>query len=154
GIQAHSGAWIRRGEKTPALDLEKNWAFEPLAQPGETLAAGQSLGHVAETPLVKHHILLPPDVSGKVSSIVKKGDYNLGETVAVIETGTGSREVKMLQQWPVRVPRPIRERLRIVEPLITGQRIIDTFFPIGKGGAAAIPGGFGTGKTITQHQLA
>ena len=154
GIQARSGAWIRRGEKLPALDLDKRWPFEPLVQPGATLIAGQAIGQVAETQLVKHRILLPPDVSGKVKSIVGPGDYNLRQTLAVIETASGPREITMLQQWPVRVPRPIRERLRIVEPLITGQRIIDTFFPVGKGGAAAIPGGFGTGKTITQHQLA
>jgi len=154
GIQARSGAWIRRGEKMPALDLDKSWRFEPCAQPGETVVAGQAVGSVAETPLVRHQILLPPDVFGKVKSIVGKGDYNLSKTLAVVETASGPREITMLQQWPVRLPRPIRERLRIVEPLITGQRIIDTFFPIGKGGAAAIPGGFGTGKTITQHQLA
>jgi V/A-type H+-transporting ATPase subunit A len=154
GIQARSGAWIRRGEKLPALDLDKRWPFEPLVQPGDPVTAGQAIGQAAETQLVKHQILFPPDVAGKVNSIVGKGDYNLRETLAVIETASGPREVTMLQQWPVRVPRPIRERLRIVEPLITGQRIIDTFFPIGKGGAAAIPGGFGTGKTITQHQLA
>jgi len=153
-IQAHSGAWIRRGEKMPALDLEKQWLFAPRVEPGETVVGGQAVGCVAETPLVQHHILLPPDVAGKVKSIVSQGDYNLRETLAVIETASGPRDITMLQQWPVRVPRPIRERLRIVEPLITGQRIIDTFFPIGKGGAAAIPGGFGTGKTITQHQLA
>ena len=154
GIQAHSGAWIRRGERMPALDLEKCWTFEPCVQAGEMVAAGQAIGVVAETQLVKHHVMLPPDVSGKVNSIVSQGEYNLGQTLAVIETPAGPREITMLQKWPVRVPRPIRERLRIVEPLITGQRIIDTFFPIGKGGAAAIPGGFGTGKTITQHQLA
>ena len=109
---------------------------------------------MTETPLVRHRILIPPDMSGTVRSVVAKGDYTLRDPVAVVETPAGPREVTMLQQWPVRVPRPIRERLRITEPLITGQRIIDTFFPIGKGGAAAIPGGFGTGKTITQHQLA
>ena len=154
GIATHSGAWIRRGEKMPALDLEKRWTFEPCVHSGETVVAGQAIGHVAETPLVKHHVMLPPDVTGKVNSIVSQGDFNLCETLAVIETASGSREITMLQKWPVRVARPIRERLRIVEPLITGQRIIDTFFPIGKGGCAAIPGGFGTGKTITQHQLA
>ena len=154
GIQAHSGAWIQRGEKLPALDTAKRWSFEPRVQSGETVIAGQAIGEVAETPLVKHRIMVPPDVSGTVRSIVRKGDYTLRDPVAVLETPTGPRSITMLQTWPVRVPRPIRERLRIVEPLITGQRIIDTFFPIGKGGAAAIPGGFGTGKTITQHQLA
>ncbi len=154
GIQARSGAWIRRGERVDPLDAAKRWTFEPLARAGEAVSAGQGIGQVIETPLVRHRVMLPPDVSGTVRSIVGKGEYTLRDTLAVVDTPAGPREVSMLQQWPVRVPRPIRERLRITEPLITGQRIIDTFFPIGKGGAAAIPGGFGTGKTITQHQLA
>jgi len=154
GIQTHSGAWIRRGEKVDPLDTEKQWTFEPQVKPGDVLTAGQAIGVVAETPLVTHRIMTLPDCSGTVKSIVNKGDYKILDQLAVIETATGPREIAMLQRWPVRVPRPIRERLRITEPLITGQRIIDTFFPIGKGGAAAIPGGFGTGKTITQHQLA
>jgi V/A-type H+-transporting ATPase subunit A len=154
GIQARSGAWIRRGEKVEPLDTVRRWCFEPLVQAGQRVTAGQSIGQVSETPLVRHQVMLPPDLSGVVRSIVEKGDYTLREPLAAIETPAGVREVRMLQQWPVRVPRPIRERRRIVEPLITGQRIIDTFFPLGKGGAAAIPGGFGTGKTITQHQLA
>ncbi len=154
GIQASSGAWIRRGEKVDPLDTERRWTFEPLVSAGEMVTAGQAIGKVVETPLVNHLIMAPPDVSGTVWSIVDKGDYRLSDPLAVIETESGRRDVTMLQKWPVRVPRPILERLRISEPLITGQRIIDTFFPIGKGGAAAIPGGFGTGKTITQHQLA
>lgn len=154
GIQARSGAWIRRGEKVDPLDTAKRWAFEPLVRRGEVVVAGQAVGQVPETPLVKHRVLLPPDVAGTVRSIVESGEYALRDSLAVVETSAGPRAITMLQQWPVRVPRPIRERLRIAEPLITGQRIIDTFFPIGKGGAAAIPGGFGTGKTITQHQLA
>jgi V/A-type H+-transporting ATPase subunit A len=154
GIQAASGAWIRRGEKVAPLDTEKPWIFEPLVGPGEVVAEGQAIGKVVETPLVDHLIMVPPGVSGTLRSVADKGNYKIVDTVAVVETPTGPRDVTMLQQWPVRVPRPIRQRLRITEPLITGQRIIDTFFPIGKGGAAAIPGGFGTGKTITQHQLA
>ena len=154
GIEAKSGAWIRRGEKVDALDTQKKWTFEPLVSPGAEVAGGQIVGQVQETPLVMHRIMVPPDISGTVRSIVEKGDYSLAEPVAVVETSGGPRHITMMQRWPVRTPRPIRERLRIVEPLITGQRIIDTFFPIGKGGAAAIPGGFGTGKTITQHQLA
>lgn len=154
GIQARSGAWIRRGEKVDPLNTEKLWTFDPHVKPGESVAAGQSIGWVLETPLVTHLILTPPNCSGKIQSIVDKGNYKLLDSLAVMETDSGLRDITMLQQWPVRVPRPIRERLRITEPLITGQRIIDTFFPIGKGGAAAIPGGFGTGKTITQHQLA
>ena len=154
GIQARSGAWIRRGEKVDPLDTEKLWTFEPLVKPGEVVAEGQAIGKVVETPLVDHLIMVPPELSGTVRSIVDKGNYKIVDTVAVVETTTGQHDITMLQRWPVRVPRPIRQRLRITEPLITGQRIIDTFFPIGKGGAAAIPGGFGTGKTITQHQLA
>ena len=154
GIQARSGAWIRRGEKVDPLDATKRWTFEPQLKPGDAVTAGQAIGQVAETPLVIHRVMIPPDLNGTVQSITDKGEYTLRDTLAVIDTETGRREVTMLQQWPVRVPRPISERLRITEPLITGQRIIDTFFPIGKGGAAAIPGGFGTGKTITQHQLA
>jgi V/A-type H+/Na+-transporting ATPase subunit A len=154
GIEAKSGAWIRRGEKVDALDNEKKWTFEPLVKPGDTVSGGQIIGQVAETPLVMHRIMVPPDIAGTVRSIAGKGEYTLADAIAVIETPHAHRDVRMSQRWPVRQPRPIRERLRIAEPLITGQRIIDTFFPIGKGGAAAIPGGFGTGKTITQHQLA
>lgn len=154
GIQAHSGAWIRRGEKVDPLDTKKLWAFEPKVESGQTVTPGQPIGMVVETSLVNHLIMIPPDIEGTIRSVVDKGYYKLLDPLAVVETATGPRNITMLQQWPVRVPRPIRERLRISEPLITGQRIIDTFFPIGKGGAAAIPGGFGTGKTITQHQLA
>jgi len=154
GIQAHSGAWIRRGEKVDPLDPARRWEFKPLVHAGEAVVAGQAIGHIAETPLIEHRIMVPPGMSGMVVSIVDVGQYTLHDTMAVVEGPAGRHEISMLQRWPVRVPRPIRERLRITEPLITGQRIIDTFFPIGKGGAAAIPGGFGTGKTITQHQLA
>lgn len=154
GIQIRSGAWIRRGEKVDPLDRAKKWPFTPLVKSGDTVAAGHAIGEVAETPLVKHLILLPPSVSGTIRSISGAGDFTLDQILAVVETASGPRDITMMQQWPVRVPRPIRQRLRIVEPLITGQRIIDTFFPIGQGGAAAIPGGFGTGKTMTQHQLA
>ncbi len=154
GIQVHSGAWIRRGEKVEPLDIAKKWLFTPLVKTGDRVVAGQAIGEVAETELVQHRVLVPPGAGGTILSIVAKGGFALREVLAVVETDAGPREVAMLRQWPVRVPRPIRERLRIVEPLITGQRIIDTFFPLGKGGAAAIPGGFGTGKTITQHQLA
>jgi V/A-type H+-transporting ATPase subunit A len=161
GIHKHSGAWIRRGEKVDPLDTEKKWPFTPLVKPGESVVAGQAIGEVDETELVKHRVMVPPGVSGKILSVVAPGEFALRDVLAVVESDSSSprleacaTKIAMLQQWPVRQPRPIRERRRIVEPLITGQRIIDTFFPIGKGGAAAIPGGFGTGKTITQHQLA
>ena len=153
-IQAHSGAWIRRGEKVDPLDLSRQWTFTPCVKVGDTVIAGQVIGEVVETELVRHRILVPPGVSGVVRSIVGTGSYVITGTLAAIDTSSGSREVAMLQRWPVRTARPIRERLRIVEPLITGQRVIDMFFPIGKGGTASIPGGFGTGKTIAQHQLA
>ena len=154
GIQERSGAWIERGEKVDPLDLGKRWTFEPCVHPGDIVTAGQVLGEVPETELVQHRVLLPPAVSGTVKSVVARGAYTLREAVAVLETRAGERAVTMLQRWPVRQPRPIRQRLRVQAPLITGQRVIDTFFPMGKGGAGAIPGGFGTGKTITQHQLA
>lgn len=153
-MQTKSGAWIQRGEKVEPLDAARRWKFTPKISPGEAVAAGQTIGFVTETPLVRHQIMIPPGLSGTIRSVVPEGDYALRDPLVVIEKMGVLREVGMLQQWPVRAPRPIRERLRIAEPLITGQRIIDTFFPIGKGGAAAIPGGFGTGKTITQHQLA
>ena len=154
GIRKASGAWIRRGEKVEPLDTATRWVFEPVARPGQAIAAGQALGVVPETFLVKHRILVPPGLSGTVNSIAAKGEYTIQDTLAVIETAAGPKPLAMLQKWPVRRPRPIQERLRVSQPLVTGQRIIDMLFPIGKGGAAAIPGGFGTGKTITQHQLA
>jgi V/A-type H+-transporting ATPase subunit A len=154
GIQARSGAWIRRGEKVDPLDTQKRWHFVPTVKAGDSVTAGQVIGEVAETPLVQHRIMVPPGVGGTLRTIMPEGDYTLLETVAVVETPAGPRDVRLMQRWPVRTPRPIQQRLRIGEPLVTGQRIIDTLFPIGKGGTAAIPGGFGTGKTITQHQLA
>ncbi|HBA54530.1 MAG TPA: V-type ATP synthase subunit A, partial [Syntrophorhabdus aromaticivorans] len=100
GIQASSGAWIRRGEKVDPLDTEKQWAFEPLAGPGEAVTAGQTIGQVAETPLVNHLVMIPPDVSGTIRSIVDKGDYRLFDHLAVVETATGPRDITMVQQWP------------------------------------------------------
>ena len=154
GIREKSGAWIERGEKMNPLDTAKKWAFEPRVCEGDLLSAGQLLGEVRETQLVRHKILAPPDVTGTVRSVVNKGLYTIEDTLALIETEHGQRKVSMRQHWPVRQPRPIHQRRRVATPLITGQRVIDTFFPMGKGGAGSIPGGFGTGKTITQHQLA
>ena len=154
GIAAQSGAWIRRGEKVPALDMSRRWSFVPKLAAGVEVTGGTIIGTVAETPVVEHRIMIPPDISGRLLSVVPAGEYTLEDPVAVVETPAGERTITMLQRWPVRVPRPVSERLRITEPLVTGQRIIDALFPIGKGGTAAIPGGFGTGKTITQHQLA
>ncbi|HEY3353130.1 MAG TPA: V-type ATP synthase subunit A [Polyangia bacterium] len=154
GIQARSGAWIRRGEQVDPLDVARRWPFVPLLAPGAAVSGGEALGQVAETPLVQHRILVPPGLCGTVRAVAAPGDYTVRDAVAVVETAAGPREVRMLQRWPVRQPRPIRARRPAAAPLVTGQRIIDALFPLGKGGAAAIPGGFGTGKTITQHQLA
>lgn len=154
GIQQRSGAWIQRGEKVPPLELRRRWPFQPTVRPGDQLGGGSVIGEVPETQLVRHRVLLPPDISGTVRSVVKEGEYELEQPLVVITTSEGDRQVPMLQRWPVRRPRPIRRRVRVAVPLITGQRIIDMFFPMGRGGAGAIPGGFGTGKTITQHQLA
>ncbi|HAZ37576.1 MAG TPA: V-type ATP synthase subunit A, partial [Clostridiaceae bacterium] len=107
-----------------------------------------------ETPLIKHYLMVPPGISGKVIFKVDNGNYNMEEVLVKLEKGNASFELKMYQEWPIRTPRPIKQRLPIQKPLITGQRVIDTFFPIAKGGTAAIPGGFGTGKTMTQHQIA
>jgi len=154
GMQARHGAWITRGEKVPALDTERRWPFAPALETGAEVAPGAVLGDVAESGLVHHRILVPPDVAGRLAWIADEGEYTIEEPVAKVETAQGPRDLAMVQEWPVRRPRPIAERLRVTQPLVTGQRIIDTFFPLGKGGTAAIPGGFGTGKTITQHQLA
>ncbi|OGR69271.1 MAG: V-type ATP synthase subunit A [Elusimicrobia bacterium GWC2_61_19] len=153
-LLAQGGTWIRRGEKADALDCGRRWEFRPLLRPGQKVAAGQAAGLVAETPLVEHKVLIPPGVEGTVRSAAGPGSYAITDVLAVVDTPAGPAEIKMLQKWPVRRPRPVLERRRVSEPLVTGQRIIDTFFPLGKGGAACIPGGFGTGKTITQHQLA
>ena len=149
-----SGTWIHRGERADPLDLSRRWEFTPLLKAGEAVTEGRAAGLVKETRLVEHKIMLPPGVNGTVRSAVPAGSYTLNDALAVIDTQAGPVEVKMLQKWPVRLPRPARERLRVSRPLVTGQRIIDTFFPLAKGGCACIPGGFGTGKTITQHQLA
>ncbi len=153
-LQALSGTWIKRGEKADPLDTARRWEFKPLLGAGQEVSEGQAAGLVPETPLVEHKVLIPPGISGKVLSAVPAGSYTINDVLAVVETAAGPAEIKMLQKWPVRRPRPARERRRVDGPLVTGQRIIDTFFPIGKGGCACIPGGFGTGKTITQHQLA
>lgn len=148
------GAFIRRGITAPPLDRKKKWEFTPSLKRGDKVTGGDVLGEVPETVLVKHRILVPPNVSGTVKSIVTKGNYTLEDPVAEVETGRGAVKLYLVHSWPVRVPRPNREKVPSDTPLITGQRIIDFFFPITKGGTAAIPGDFGTGKTITQHQLA
>jgi len=152
-IQARAGDFITRGIEVPALDRERKWHFVPLCKKGEQVEPGDVLGEVAETILVKHRVLVPPGVAGDVAAI-SEGDFRITETIAVVNTDEGEKQLTMLQRWPVRQPRPVREKLAPNIPLLTGQRVIDTFFPIAKGGTACVPGPFGSGKTVIQHQLA
>ena len=148
------GDRISRGVSVNNLNREKKWAFQPKAKVGDVVSAGDVLGVVQETEIVEHKILVPFGVSGKVLSI-SEGEYTIEETVAVIELKDGKKKsVCMLQKWPVRKGRPYREKLSPTTPMVTGQRVIDTLFPIAKGGVAAVPGPFGSGKTVVQHQLA
>ena len=153
-LLARGGARIGRGDRADPLDAARKWEYEPLLKPGDAVSGGMTAGLVRETPLVEHRVLVPPGLNGTVRSAAGPGGYTVEEVLAVVETASGPREVRLAQEWPVRLPRPVRARLRAEEPLVTGQRVIDTFFPLAKGGCACIPGGFGTGKTITQHQLA
>ncbi len=148
-----SGNFIKKGIKVHPLNREKKWTFTPIIREGAMAGPGTLLGIVHETPLFKHKILIPPNLEGKIEYICKEGEYKIIDPICRIMTQEGLKEVTMLQHWPVRYGRPYLHRLLPEKPLITGQRIIDLFFPIAKGGTAALPGGFGTGKTITQHQL-
>jgi len=152
-ISEHSGNFIHKGVKVRPLDGQKKWPFSPAVSEGDQVGAGSILGVVRETPLFEHRILTPVDIEGTVEFIQPEGEYSIDEPIAWIRTLQGSCPVRMVHRWPVRLARPYLRRLMPEEPLITGQRVIDTFFPIAKGGTAGIPGGFGTGKTITQHQL-
>ena len=147
------GDRISRGVSVNNLDREKKWHFIPAVQAGATLSEGDVLGVVWETEIVEHRIMVPHGMKGKVVSI-SEGDYTIEETVAVLETEKGNMPVCMLRKWPVRKGRPYREKLSPDKPMVTGQRVIDTLFPIAKGGVAAVPGPFGSGKTVVQHQLA
>ncbi len=152
-IREKFGDYIVRGIEVPALDRNKKWDFQPKVKKGEEVEEGDILGTVQETSLIQHRIMVPPGLKGKIKEI-KKGSFNIEETIALIETKEGVKEIKMKQEWPIRQPRPVKKRLMPKEPLITGQRVIDTFFPVAKGGTACVPGPFGSGKTVVQHQLA
>lgn len=148
---------IRRGVKVDKLDREKKWPFTPLVKAGDKLQAGDPIGVVQETSLIKHYIMVPPTIKGSLllKQIVPAGEYTIVEDLATVsDENNTEQQIQMLQRWPVRRPRPYAQKLAPAEPLITGQRVIDAFFPITKGGIAAIPGPFGSGKTVTQHQLA
>ncbi|HID42480.1 MAG TPA: V-type ATP synthase subunit A, partial [Archaeoglobaceae archaeon] len=145
-----SGDFITRGIKADGIDRKAKWEFNPTAKKGDSVKGGEIIGTVQETEIVEHKILVPPNISGTITDIYS-GSFTVEDTIAVLDDGT---EIKLYHKWPVRIPRPYIEKLPPVVPLLTGQRIFDTLFPIAKGGTAAIPGGFGTGKTVMQHQLA
>ncbi|MDO4809436.1 MAG: V-type ATP synthase subunit A [Eubacteriales bacterium] len=144
---------LQRGVEVPSLDREKKWHFTPILAAGAKVQAGDILGTVQETDVVLHKIMVPFGVEGELASI-KEGDFTVTEDVAVVKTEKGEKAVQLMQKWPVRTGRPYRTKLSPDMPLVTGQRVIDTLFPIAKGGVAAVPGPFGSGKTVVQHQLA
>ena len=152
-LEMLAGNFLEKGVTAPALDREKLWDFEPLAKVGDDVVAGDILGTVEETTVITHKVMVPYGISGKLKDI-KAGEFTVADTIAVVETEDGDKEINMIQYWPVRQGRPIKEKIDPNEPLITGQRVIDTFFPVAKGGTAAIPGPFGSGKTVVQHQIA
>lgn len=154
-IAKQSGSFIARGSSVPALDEEKQWDVTVTAKAGDRLKSGDVYATCPETPIIAHKCMVPPDVSGVVTKTAANGKYKVNDTILEL-TGDDGRKVSLslCQKWPIRIPRPVSGRKQTTVPLITGQRVIDTLFPISKGGTAAIPGGFGTGKTMTQHQLA
>jgi V/A-type H+/Na+-transporting ATPase subunit A len=155
-IAEKSGAFIGRGITTSPVDMKKKFKFNPTVKKDDTIFGGSILGTVEETPLLTHKILVPPNYAeATITEIVKEGDYDLEDVIAQAKSKSADKiELKMYHKWPVRKPRPYAERYDPTVPLVTGQRIIDTYFPIAKGGTGGIPGGFGTGKTVTLHQIA
>jgi len=152
-LKATSGNFISRGAEADAVDRKKKWDFEPISKKGDKVIAGDIIGTVQESSIVKHKIMVPYGIQGEIKEIYKD-KFTVTDTIAIINDQNGSiHEIKMLQKWPVRGPRPYKRKLAPVEPLITGQRAIDTFFPVTKGGTACIPGPFGSGKTVVQHQI-
>ncbi len=154
-VESAEGAFIDRGVQVPTLDETKRWPVSLQVQVGDTLSPGQVYATCPETASITHRCLVPPQMSGEVVWTAADGEYTVNEPVVRLKTATGEEKTLTLcQKWPIRVPRPVKKRLPVSMPLITGQRIIDTMFPLAKGGSAAVPGGFGTGKTMTQHQIA
>ena len=149
-IYKQAGDYITRGIEVPGLDRKKEWAFHPKVKKGDNVHTGDIIGAVQETALIEHKIMVPPDVSGIIESITPKGTYKITDEIAKI----GEISITMMQTWPIREPRPISRKLIPNEPLLSGQRVLDAFFPIVKGGAGCVPGPFGAGKTVIQHQLA
>ena len=154
-LKENSGAFINKGSLIPALDEEKLWDVTVAVKDGDVLQGGQIYASCPETSAITHYCILAPNLSGTVKGAKPSGKYKVNDTIFMLEDESGEEHaITLCQKWPIRTPRPVRERMSSNRPLITGQRIIDTLFPVAKGGAAAIPGGFGTGKTMTQHQLA
>ncbi|MGB9681722.1 MAG: V-type ATP synthase subunit A [bacterium] len=152
-ISQQAGDYITRGIDIPPLDREVRWRFKPLIKKGAKVESGDIIGEVKETETITHRIMIPIGVKGVIEEI-KEGEFRIEEVVARVRDGEKIYEVSMIQRWPVRLPRPVKEKLPPQEPLVTGQRVIDMFFPVTKGGTACIPGPFGSGKTVVQHQLA
>ena len=152
-IMKIAGNNLKRGVEVPSLKRDKKWNFVPVLQAGDKVEPGDVFGTVQETIVVQQKIMIPYGVSGTIKEI-KAGEFTVEQVVAVVETDKGEKELTMMQKWPVRKERPYKEKLPLDMPLITGQRVVDTFFPIAKGGVAAVPGPFGSGKTVIQHQLA
>ena len=151
-LEELSGAFIGRGCSAPALDETARWDVTVLAKPGDRLTPGRIYATCPETPAIEHRCMVPPNVSGTVTWVAENGSYTVNDTVVKLTDDRGNERVLTLcQKWPIRIPRPVSRRMPAQRPLITGMRVVDTMFPIAKGGAAAIPGGFGTGKTMTQH---
>lgn len=153
-IEKHFGSFIGRGVDFSALDKDNKWKVTFTAKVGDTVKPGDVFAETPETSLIMHKIMVPNGIDGKITWIAENGDYTVNDVIAKIETAKGEKELTMCQKWPIKQERPYSERQPISRPLITGQRIMDSMFPLAKGGAAAIPGGFGTGKTMNQHQIA
>lgn len=154
-LEAQSGDFITRGATAPALDEERTWDVTVTVKEGDSLQPGDIYATCPETPIITHKCMVPPGMSGRVTKAQPNGAYHVNDTVVVLTDKAGQEHpLSLCQKWPIRVPRPVARRKYANMPLVTGQRVIDTLFPLAKGGAAAIPGGFGTGKTMTQHQLA
>ncbi|MDH3452905.1 MAG: V-type ATP synthase subunit A, partial [Gammaproteobacteria bacterium] len=153
-IAHRAGDFFDAGVNVAALNRERLWNFQPSLEPGAAVREGQTLGLVPESADLSHRVLIPPGVTGELEWIVEAGEYTVEDIVARVRTRDGSVDVSMLRRWPIRKSRPCASRLSLTAPLLTGQRAIDTFFPIAKGGAASLPGGFGTGKTVLLQTVA
>lgn len=151
--KAANSPFLKRGVSVKSLSREKVWTFEPIAKVGDIVESGDIIGTVQETSVIVHKIMIPIGIKGTIKEI-KAGEFTVVDTVAIVETEKGDKEITLMQKWPARKGRPFARKLKPIEPMVTGQRVIDTFFPVAKGGAAAVPGPFGAGKTVVQHQIA